>query len=181
MDIGSIFLILGLLIFVALFVGRPLFERTAVSVSRKEQAYSMLLAERDRILGALQELDFDFALGKIPEGLYPDQRARLLNRGADVLRQLDSYQAEPATEQAEERLEAAIAARAVARTPVTSGAALPYNGRKVIPPGSDDELEALISARRRLRQEKAGGFCHKCGSPLQKSDRFCPKCGAELA
>jgi predicted amidophosphoribosyltransferase len=30
-------------------------------------------------------------------------------------------------------------------------------------------------------QEKAGGFCPKCGRPIHVSDRFCPRCGATLA
>src|SRR3989337_3677596 len=92
MDIGSIFLILALLVLVGLFIGRPLFERKAISVSEEEHELSSLLAERDRLLNALQELDFDYSLGKIPEDDYPAQRALLVQKGADILRQLDTYQ-----------------------------------------------------------------------------------------
>jgi len=28
--------------------------------------------------------------------------------------------------------------------------------------------------------EKSGGFCPRCGKPVQKSDLFCPRCGATL-
>ncbi len=45
----------------------------------------------------------------------------------------------------------------------------------------DDELEMMLSNRKRARQEKSAGFCPKCGGPLQKSDKFCPKCGAKSA
>ena len=95
MDIGSILLLLALLVLIGLFIARPLIDREAVVVSpeedQQEHEISTLLAERDRILTALHELDFDHALGKIPEQEYPPQRALLLLQGADVLRKLDEY------------------------------------------------------------------------------------------
>ena len=66
MDIGSIFLILAILVLVVVYIAQPLLQRNAASVSDEEQEYSALLAERDRILNILQELDFDHTLGKIP-------------------------------------------------------------------------------------------------------------------
>src|SRR3970040_2332059 len=111
MDIGSIFLILALLLLVGLFVSRPLFERRAVAVSREEHELSFLMAERDRILTALQELDFDHSLGKIPAEDYPGQRAALLQRGADILRQMDQYGDKASEADWEAQMEAAIAAR----------------------------------------------------------------------
>ena len=178
MDIGSIFLILGLFVLVGLFVARPIVERKAVSVSQEDRQASGLLAERDQILNALQELDFDFTLGKIPEADYPSQRGALLQRGADILRQLDALHPDNNHDEAESRLEAVIAARrldAASRRVAPNGAA----GRVVLTP--DDDLEAVIASRRREHKEKASGFCPQCGRPVQKSDRFCPKCGATLA
>jgi hypothetical protein len=206
MDIGSIFLILGLLLLVALFVARPILERTATAVTQEEHEVSALLAERDRVLNALQELDFDFALGKIPEADYPDQRAALLQQGANLLRQLDLRQANarqpearpaPAAGEVEARIEAAIAARRADTGPrLETQAPLPTNGGALeghVPAGAgvngvprlvvaapDDDLEALIASRRRERSEKTAGFCPQCGRAVQKSDRFCPKCGVTL-
>jgi hypothetical protein len=172
MDIGSIFLVLALLILVAMFVSRPLFEHSAVMVSDEEQEHSALLAERDRVVNALRELDFDHQMGKIPEDAYTIQRASLVQRGADLLRQLDEQDGGTRDEQdVNERLEAAISARRAE----TLQRGVPDSSA-----GQDDEIEALIAARRRARQEKTGGFCPQCGGPLQKSDRFCPKCGASL-
>jgi hypothetical protein len=105
MDIGSIFLILGLLVLVILFISRPFLERKTLPASGEDHELSSLLAERDRILNALQELDFDFALGKIPESDFPGQRASLLQRGADILRQLDTLRAVHSQEDPEARLE----------------------------------------------------------------------------
>ena len=181
MDLGSIFLILGLLILVVVFVARPLFERDGASLSQEEHEYSALLAERDRLLNALQELDFDHALGKIPEGDYPAQRAVLVQNGAQVLRQLDAHRSEPANGDVEARIEAAIAARRADATRSSGSLAPAQNGAHFMKVASpDDDLEALIASRRRDRNEKAAGFCPKCGRPVQVSDRFCPKCGTIL-
>jgi len=128
---------------------------------------SSLLAERDRVLTALQDLDFDQALGKIPAEDYPVQRAALVSTGAEVLRQLDQLEPEKAMEYSvEDRLEAAVAAR---RAELRRS---PSNG--------DDDLEMAIAARRRDRQDKSAGFCPKCGNPVLSSDVFCARCGMTL-
>jgi hypothetical protein len=184
MDIGSIFLILGLLVLVALFISRPFFEHTSRVVSQDEHETSALMAERDRLINALQELDFDYALGKIPEADYPAQRALLLQQGAEILKKLDVHQLQPAGDDVEARIEAAIAARRAdaARVDVQGQPRLAPNGaanRNIATP--DDDIEAILASRRRERSEKSAGFCPRCGRPVQISDRFCPKCGATLA
>jgi septum formation topological specificity factor MinE len=108
--------------------------------------------------------------GKIPEEDYPAQRNALLVKGAETLRQLDAYQPPSSQQTAEDRLEAAVAARRIVATSAPAGA-----------PRADDQLEVIIAERRRAREGKSAGFCHKCGSPLQISDRFCPRCGAAAA
>ncbi len=188
MDIGSIFLILALLLVVGVFISRPFFEKEAVPVvdpAADEQGHelSSLLAERDRLLNALQELDFDHALGKIPEEDYPAQRAMLLTQAAAVLKNLDELQAVSDADEMERRLEAAIAARrATVQTSMEPAQAeLVGVGKIALNVSADDDLEVLLAARRRERQGKAAGFCPKCGGPVQQADRFCPKCGAALA
>jgi hypothetical protein len=174
MDIGSIFLILALLLVVGLFVGRPFVDQKKVryfsATDKADHERSALLAERDRTLTALAELDFDYSLGKIPEEDYPAQRTSLLHNGANLLRRLDALQPELNTDDTESRLEAAIAGRRMA-----PGSALPA----VVLAAQEDEFEVMLANRRRVRQEKAAGFCPQCGQPVQKSDRFCPKCGAK--
>ena len=177
MDIGSIFLILALLILVGWFIGRPLFERKTVNqthsstASQQDHERSALLAERDRAINALHELDFDYTLGKIPEEDYPAQRSLMLQYGAEVLRKLDAVQEVTHVTSAEDRLESAIAARKATQTATTTIENAPK---------PDDQIETMIAMRRRTQAEKASGFCHKCGGPVQKSDLFCPKCGTAL-
>jgi rubrerythrin len=170
MDLGSIFLILALLLLTGLFVARPFFDHKGTLVSKEERVHSSLLADRDRILAALQELDFDNSMGKIPEEDYPVQRALLLKRGADVLRQMEEEQGQKHAQRDQSRLKAAVAG--------AQPAAAAVGGARSGVRHEDDDLERLIASRRRDRSEKASGFCPQCGGPLQKSDQFCPKCGA---
>jgi hypothetical protein len=162
-------LLLALLLLVGLFVAQPYFERRARRVTPEERELSALMAERDQVVNALQELDFDYTLGKIPEEDYPGQRAALLQKGANLLRELDARQAGTQVQDAESRLEAAIAARRADAGQTAGSTPTPSN--------VDDELESLIAARRSIRKGKTGGFCTKCGKPILASDRFCPNCG----
>lgn len=172
MDIGSIFLILAILVPVVLFITRPILEHSATVVTEDEHQYSALLAERDRVLLALQELEFDHDLGKIPEEAYSSQRVNLMRSGADILRQIDEHDGMLVDETEGDRIEAAIqAAKSERKTTLLSA-------------DPDDEIEALIANRRRSQKEnnqpKTGGFCPQCGNCVQENDRFCPKCGHDL-
>jgi hypothetical protein len=188
MDIGSIFLILALLILVILFISRPFFERSTVEgdamTMQEEHDYSSLLAERDRILNALQELDFDHVLGKIPTEDYPAQRNVLLKKGTEILKKLDEIQSPGLAGNGDEldaRIEAAIARRRADAAHVDGKSAAQAVAVAAPPVDPDDDIEVLLANRRRQQKEKLGGFCPQCGGPVRKSDLFCPKCGAGLA
>lgn len=182
MDVGSILFLLAMFILIGLFIARPLFDRDVSGVAQEddqtEHEVSSLLAEQDRVLNALQELDFDHALGKIPEDEYPAQRTLLLQRGADVLRQLDEYGADTKNNELDERVEAAIAER---RAISSQGVGVAIAGGTRVAIEADDDVEIQLAARRRSRQDKSAGFCPQCGRPVQASDSFCPSCGEPLA
>jgi hypothetical protein len=172
MDIGSLFLVLALALVVGLFIAQPFLQNSPrvnagykKKVESQEHTRSALLAEKDRVLDALQELDFDRALEKIPDEEYAAQRKSLLVHGTEALRELDQLEAHSETKGAEERLVEATSARHEAGS---------------VNIGAGDAIEDQIAARRRARDENSAGFCPKCGRPLQKSDRFCPKCGTAL-
>jgi hypothetical protein len=152
MDLAAILLLLALLVGVGLFLAAPLMRGTRTAAFDDSAETSSLLAERDRVISALQELDFDFALGKIPEAEYPEQRTGLLERGAEILRRLDALSPAPrrtgTASEASRRIEAAAAG------PVAEGSA---------------DLPA-----------KSAGFCPRCGKAIMTSDRFCPHCGKSL-
>jgi NADH pyrophosphatase NudC (nudix superfamily) len=169
MEITAILVSLAILILVAVYLYAPFVQGRARRVTEEEHELSALLAERDRVINSLQELDFDYKLGKIPEEDYPAQRSSLLQKGADILRQIDSIAPEPASVQdVDARIEKAIAARRADASLVKAEV-------------SDEDLEAMIAARRKGRKERSSGFCPKCGKPVMASDRFCPSCGKSLA
>lgn len=169
MEIAAILLTFGVAILVGLYLYVPFLERQARRVTAEDHELSSLLAERDRVVNSLQELDFDFNLGKIPEGEYPAQRATLLQKGADILRQIDSFSPKTVSAQdAESRLEKAIATRRADASPHQSEL-------------TDDAIESMIVSRRKSRNGKSAGFCPKCGKPVLASDKFCPSCGKSLS
>ena len=165
MQIVSIFFTLGILIFVGVFLYMPFLERRARRVTEEEHETSTLLAERERVVNSLQELENDYQLGKVPEEDYPAQRANFLQRGADVLRKLDELVTSSTQVDTDTRIEHAIATR---RKKVSS--------KKL----TDDDIESLIASRRKGRKSKSAGFCPKCGKPVMATDRFCPACGKTL-
>ena len=189
-SIGALLIILALVLLVALYLASPFLRkstaadaathRSSAEEDSVEHKRSSLLAERDRILTALQELDFDHAMGKVPEEDYPTQRSALLMQGTRVLRQLESFEPEPTSAgTAAERIEAAVAAHRAdsGRGQVKTGA---RSAAAVTAPGAKDDLEEIIARRKRERKETAAGFCPRCGRPASKSDKFCSKCGATL-
>lgn len=174
MELTAIFFSLAILILVAIYLYAPFMERRARRVTEEEHELSALMAERDRIINALQELDFDFKLGKIPEEDYPLQRTTLLQKGAEILRKIDvlvapspnGRKAGDKGQDTEARLERAIAARRADLAKVET---------------TEDDLESMIAARRRSRTKKSAGFCPRCGKAVTVTDRFCPSCGKPLS
>ena len=170
MGIGSIFLILAVIVLTGVYLYAPFTMRARRTRINESHEVSALKAERDRVINSLQELDFDFNLGKIPAGEYPDQRAALLQKGADILRKLDELvPVASSVVNAEVRIEKATAAgRADAGTKIPSTE------------DNDDDFESMIAARRKEHKSKSAGFCPKCGKPVMVTDKFCPSCGKSL-
>ena len=168
MDLGAILILLALLLGVGLFLAAPLMRNARPRSMEESQEASELLAERDRIINSLQELDFDFNLGKVPVEAYPEQRAELLERGASILQKLDQLAPHAAPRKT-------AASAATAR--IERAAAAGDGSGKVL---ADDRIESLLAARRAARRSKSAGFCPRCGKPVLTSDRFCPNCGKSL-
>jgi rubrerythrin len=156
MELGAIFLLLGVLVIVVLFVAQPFTKHWRVKVQNSHEI-SALLAERERALNALQDLDFDNAIGKVPAEEYSAQRVSLIQKGSVILRRLDEIQGvQPSP------LDDAVKVVTV------------IQHAKML---SDEDLEDLIAERRAVRQQKTAGFCPNCGIPILQSDQFCPSCG----
>ena len=139
-------------------------------VPQETQEVSSLMAERDRVINALQELDFDFKLGKIPREDYPVQRAELMQLGTGVLKKLDQLTSAALDKEggtAESRLEKAAAARQADASGKPDRV-------------TDDQIESMLAARRKARKTRSAGFCPRCGKAVLATDLFCPNCGKAL-
>jgi hypothetical protein len=174
MDLGAIFIILAVALLVGILITLPLMGRGAdtqalvekQAVKSAEINRSALLAERDRILTALAELDADNALGKVPEEGYPIQRQALVLAGVKILRELETVESAPTATQGEEadELEALIQARRLA----------------AVEPAPEAAPAAHVAPRRNNGSQPQVSFCPKCGKELRRGDIFCAKCGAKL-
>jgi len=113
MDLGSVFLGLGLALVVAAILARPLLPGGTTQAVGQDSRLSTLQAERDRILTRLQELDMDAAMGKVLQDDYGRERRLLIQQGAGVLRDIDSYdplqEGALLDEELDAKIEAAIA------------------------------------------------------------------------
>jgi rubrerythrin len=168
--ISSLILLVIVIALIVLFVTRPLTSRRR-PVVEGSQDLSTLLAEHDRVLNSLKELDFDNSLGKIPAELYPDQRANLVQQGAELLRKID--QLAPVLEAVpnlasnrEDQIEAILTARRTRQA--TSG---------II---EEDKVEKLVARRRKIPSVKPGLYCSHCGRPLSNTEHYCPNCGQPI-
>jgi len=161
MDITSILIVASIGLLTAAFIIKPFFVKTAVVVkesaeqTKLDHVRSSLLAEKERVLSALQELDFDHTLNKIPEEEYPIQRMGLMTRAAEIMKSLDE-----------------IGYKEGGMKSVSGSTAKSSQGY--------DEVEALIAKRRGETGKQNKGFCPRCGQPTLENDRFCPKCGQAL-
>jgi hypothetical protein len=74
------------------FIARPLVERSGARVTEEDRRLSTLRAERERIIAALQELEMDYAMGKVLQEDYQAHRKPLVSQGAQVLKAIDELQ-----------------------------------------------------------------------------------------
>jgi len=151
MNIESIMLLLGILFLTIAYISRP-FVLLITGSGNKDGSEFELKAERERLILNIQDLDFDYKMGKIPQADYPLRRTELLERGAKIMAQLDrklpkSSSNRPATK--------------------ITGESIDF----------DELIEEMILKRRSSQKEHTGGFCPDCGKVVLITDRFCPNCG----
>jgi hypothetical protein len=163
MNLGVLFLLLALVLLVGTLVARPFLSNREKSFRTKDQAFdssaahhrSSLLAEKERLLAAIQELEFDHTSGKVSDDDFSEQRSELIREASHVAGVLSH------------EFPGEIAQNNQEREPGS-------------PTSNYDELEELIAKRRLQLNQKSTGFCPKCGKAVLESDRFCPKCGHTL-
>jgi hypothetical protein len=175
MDLGFILLGLALIGAVIFLVAQPFLERHSLR-ERPPRAADDLTAEREGVLIALRDLDFDHSTGKLTDDDHAAQRTQLLARGAKVLKQLDALGGAVPDDDVESAIERAVAARrkgsAAQPAPLTSAVARCPTCR------------AEVRAADRFCASCGGALarvCAQCAAPLAAGDQFCGACGAAVA
>jgi hypothetical protein len=167
MDPATALVLLAMLILTGAFIARPLAAGGGKAVDEGERRLSTLYAQQDQILAFLQELDMDFAMGKILPEDHEAQRAEWLARGADVLKEIDELgNSRAGPGDLDVQLEAKVARL-----------------RQTIGQDSESALEKSLEvevARRKEALRSAAGYCGHCGQPLVAGDRFCSRCGTPV-
>jgi len=170
MQIGSVFLLLGIGILATAFILRPFILEQLKTVTPRKRSSKFfedtecisLREDQKRLIQTVHDLDFDHELGKVADDVYRDQRKELVAQGAAVLRRLRAIDC---IDNKNIRSRQKGSAR-------TSPQQVLYD--------RSDELEEMIAQHRRKQSERSMGFCTQCGTPYKRSDRFCPQCGHEL-
>lgn len=160
MNLGAILLLAAVLVVVVILISRPFLDshfsvvQTSLTAGQ-DHTHSSLLAEKERLLSAIQELEFDHETGKISDDLFPGQRTALMKEAARVMARLE--------------MEFPGQNRAADGSGQSAASSKPY-----------DELEEMIAKRKLTIHQKSTGFCPHCGKAILENDRFCPKCGSSL-
>lgn len=152
MDISALIITLALGLLVGAYIARPLLRDRALEVNEKRQELSVLEAERDRILAALQELELDYKMGKVTPEDYQASRTEWMAEGAQVLRQIDELTPAGPLQAAEGGTDGDM----------------------------EMALESAVARLRAVQGEAKEGFCAQCGEALVAGDRFCSRCGAPV-
>jgi len=185
-----------------IYVVYPLFGRVRgreAMLAEADSGLSDLLSERDAVLQAIRDLDFDYRLGKLSNEDYETLRAQYTARGVAILQQLDAAaglaeETAMGAESLEEEIEAEV--RRLRRRPAPAEAGL----KAPAPVELEAEIEAEVR-KLRARPEpatapsshpqpvapavesgaaEAAGQCPNCGQPYLSGDKFCAHCGHEL-
>jgi len=89
MNILSLVLLFALAFLVVWMLSKPLFDARNPDGDQALQRQASLQAERERLLSALQELDFDHGVGKMSTVDYTAQRAALMAEAVNVERRIE--------------------------------------------------------------------------------------------
>lgn len=174
MDLGFILLALALIGAVLFVVLQPFVEPQKKNHPRSTYAVDELATEREGIFNTVRDLDFDYSIGKLTDEEHAAQRAQLITRGAEVLKELEALGVTAEDEGADDEatIEHAIAARRKTASTSASGPT------RVCP-----ACHAAAIADDRFCASCGGVLtrtCPQCSAPVGVDDRFCGQCGTPM-
>ena len=177
MEIIAILIGLVILAAIAFYVSRPLVQSRRAGHFNGVADVQSLEAQRESLYTQIKELDLDHATGKVNDEDYARLRADLVAQAAAVLKQIDGVAQQPAL--------AAMTASPAAPPAEDDVEALIAARRKTrstsAPKTADADVEAAIAVRRKTAAPAASELtCPRCGKPINADDAFCARCGTAL-
>jgi predicted nucleic acid-binding Zn ribbon protein len=158
MEISSIFVGFALFVASLAYVSLP-FRQKRLKTASDASAHATQKGQRDAVLSALHELDFDFKTGKVSEEDYQPLRTQLMAEAAQYIE---------AEEKDAQQLEALIRTRRAAQ----------QQGHKC------EHCDAPIQAGQRFCPKCGSAvnneLCPSCGKKIQADDLFCSSCGNKI-
>ncbi len=99
MSIAGLFLLIMLFASVAIVVIWPLLQSQDKTAGEPENhaapsTLAQLQSQHEAFLISVRDLDFDYQTGKLTEAEYLAQRESLMQRGVDILRQIDAQRSD---------------------------------------------------------------------------------------
>ena len=151
MTFSSLIIVIFIFLLAGLIVIRPFLDQDKRLKRDGSSRYDSLLAERERLYSAVEELDLNLELNKISAEEHTQSRKELLVEAAAVLKKIEEHPFQ-------------------ARNPA----------RESRPAEADDELERMIAERRQALQAAREDRCPACGKGVSPADQFCSSCGEGL-
>lgn len=151
MEIGSLIIVLLLFFLSGLFVLRPFLVKTESRGRAGTTVRDSLVAEKERLLQAIEEIDLEFELEKISSAEHTRNRDLLMVEAADILNELDKL---PKSKSGKKK--------------------------KTAPVQDEDTLEKMIADRRKQLKNDQSVKCPHCDETVEKGAQFCSHCGGAL-
>ena len=151
MEFGSVLIVIFIFLLSGLYILRPFLVSAATGGRAGSTLRDSLVAERERLLLAIEELDLEFELNKISSDDHTQNREILLFEAAKVIKEIDNLPKTRAEKQ-----------------------------KKTAPVRGDENLEKMIAERRKQLKGVVSQKCPHCGEAVDKDGQFCSHCGGAL-
>ena len=145
----------------------PLLSEDEPSV--RERKRKALAEEKERLIGALRDLDHDHRTGKLDDADHATLTARLKQQAAEVLKDIDVNDGRRVMRPGDEPAPPEPVAQKTA--PESPTIRVTHSELKAAPAAAAEAAASGTAVR----------FCTKCGRQAKaEDDKFCGKCGATL-
>lgn len=151
MELGSLLVVIFVFFLSGFFILRPFLVHEETEGRAGRTMRDSLVAERERLLHAIEEIDLEYELKKISSEEHTRNRDILLSEAAIVLKELDDLP--------------------------KSGSA---KRKKTAPVEDVGNLEKMIADRRKQLKGEMSLECPHCGESVEEGAQFCSHCGGTL-